>query len=125
MKKFLFYYMVIRTLLRVIGLAGAFGLGELDIPLYTIIAGGVVIVMGLVLVVLRIMKKLSMRMITVFYIVELAAVAFNFIYIGLFGVATVEVMETMFLGSVFDMIMSALFIVLSLRRKTYIEIKSE
>ncbi len=125
MKKFLFYYMVVRTLLRVIGLVSAWGLGELDIPLYTIIASSIVILAGLALVVARVMKKLSMRMLTAFYIIELAAVAFNLIYIGLFGVATVEVMETMFLGSVFDMVMSAIFIVLSLKRKTYIKVPSK
>ena len=82
-----------------------------------------VVLIGLVLIFKNIVSRVYKKELAFFYGVAAAAVIFDLIFMRIFSRVEVGIIDFLVIGTVMDMLLDVIFVVLTLRESRYVRIK--
>ena len=86
-------------------------------------SAGIVVIYGLVLIFKNIVSRVYKKELAFFYGVAAAAVIFDLIFMRIFSRVEVGIIDFLVIGTVMDMLLDVIFVVLTLRESRYVRIK--
>lgn len=123
LKKLMFWMMVVLIACRCGALAHILSTDPHRLPRAVYISAGIVVIYGLVLIFKSIVWRVYKKELAFFYGVAAAAVVFNLIFMRIFSRVEVGIIDFLVIGTVMDMLLDVVFVVLTLRESRYVRIK--
>lgn len=123
LKKLMFWIMVVLIACRFGALAYILSTDPHRLPRAVYISAGIVVIYGLVLIFKNIVSRVYKKELAFFYGVAAAAVIFDLIFMRIFSRVEVGIIDFLVIGTVMDMLLDVIFVVLTLRESRYVRIK--
>lgn len=119
LKKLMFYFMCIYSAARFLGLSYIISTQKERLPYPVYIAAGIGAIFGILLLCKRIITRVKMRELEVYYFITALAAAFNLIFIRCSRRIEATPLDFLIIGTVLDIVVSITVIVLAEKEQKY------
>ena len=123
LRKLRLYLMVLATAVKFASLAYVFTTDIERLPVAVYVSTGIVVLFGLFLICKNIVKRVGRKELASYYGLSAAAVFFNLIFMKIFSRAEIATLDLLILGTMMDILVGVVFVVLTVREHKYVRIK--
>lgn len=122
LKRVMFYLMILLTASKFIAMTFVFStdVGRLPVPVY--VSAGIVTLFGIGLICKKIIKSVSKRELSIYYLLLSVSVVFNLIFMKIFCRVEVNTMDFMIIGTIMDILVSVTLVALNVRENRYVRV---
>ncbi len=123
-KKILYILMIVKTAAKALAMAVVLTFGAMHLPMMVLFASGIIIAVGIFMIVKRIRNILRNGDLAVYYGLDALQIIFNLIVVSIFSAMHVGFWEYVLIGTILDILIDAVMIILALRRGRYVDIRN-
>ena len=123
-KKILYILMIVKTAAKALAMAVVLTFGARHLPMMVLIASGIIIAVGIFMIVKRIRNILRNGDLAVYYGLDALQIIFNLIVVSIFSAMHIGFWEYVLIGTILDILIDAVMIILALRRGRYADIRN-
>ena len=123
-KKILYILMIVKTAAKALAMAVVLTFGAMHLPMMVLIASGIIIAVGIFMIVKRIRNVLRNGDLAVYYGLDALQIIFNLIVVSIFSAMHIGFWEYVLIGTILDILIDAVMIILALRRGRYVDIRN-
>lgn len=124
LRKLMLYLMVLATAVKFASLALCALQTDIErLPVAVYVSTGIVVLFGLFLICKNIVKRVGRKELASYYGLSAAAVFFNLIFMKIFSRAEIATLDLLILGTMMDILVGVVFVVLTVREHKYVRIK--
>ena len=120
LRKLMLYLMVLATAVKFASLAYVFTTDIERLPVAVYVSTGIVVLFGLFLICKNIVKRVGRKELASYYGLSAAAVFFNLIFMKIFSRAEIATLDLLILGTMMDILVGVVFVVLTVREHKYV-----
>lgn len=115
--------MMLETGLKFLALTFVFSTDIERLPLFVYLSTGFVVLFGVLLVCKNIIKGISQKELTLYYVFLSASVILNLIFMKLFSRVELIAVDLLIIGTLMDIVLGAAMTVLSVQERRYVDIR--
>lgn len=123
-KKILYILMIVKTAAKALAMAVVLTFGARHLPMMVLFASGIIIAVGIFMIVKRIRNVLRNGDLAVYYGLDALQIIFNLIVVSIFSAMHIGFWEYVLIGTILDILIDAVMIILALRRGRYVDIRN-
>ena len=116
--------MIVKTVAKALAMAVVLAFGARHLPVMVFIASGIIIAVGIFMIVKRIRNILRNGDLAVYYGLDALQIIFNLIVVSIFSAMHIGFWEYVLIGTILDILIDAVMIILALRRGRYVDIRN-
>lgn len=122
LKKVMLYLMMLETAIKFLALTFLFSTDFERLPVAVYVSAGVTVAVGIILICKNIIKSVTKKELAVYYGTILCSIIFNLIYMKVFSRAEVSMLELAVIGTVMDILVAAVLVILTIRESKYVRV---